>query len=114
MWIIECHSMWRPLNFEIGAVATINLRIERFTTKLEQAASIRAELEAAPVGKNYDVSWASRIEHCVVSPFAEWIWTEEAELWLDHETPRVLSLSELFEVLARTAAHAISGNDQAV
>jgi hypothetical protein len=99
LWLIEAHSMWRPLDYEIGGIDVIRKRVEQFSEKLDQIASIRSELEAAPVGSNYDVRWAKRIEHCVVSPFVEWIWSRDPALWMDAETPRLLSVSELVELL---------------
>lgn len=104
LWLIEAHSMERPLDFEIGKADVITMRNQRFAAKLEQVASVRQQLEQARVGKNYDVSWATRIEHCVASPFVEWIWTREAHLWIDGETPRVLSVSELFDRLQPVAS----------
>ena len=99
LWLIEAHSMWRPLDYEIGDIDVIKTRLGQFDKKLAQIASIRSELEAVPSGSNYDVRWAQRIEHCVVSPFVEWIWSRDPALWIDAETPRLLSVSELVELL---------------
>jgi hypothetical protein len=99
LWLVEAHSMWRPLTYEIGDINVIKTRTERFQDKMAQVASIRSELERAPTGVNYDVSWASKIEHCVVSPFVEWVWARDPSLWVDDDTPRLLSLSELTVVL---------------
>lgn len=107
LWLIEAHSMWRPLDYEIGKIEAIALRVERFGQKLTQVASIRAELERAPMGENYDVRWARRIEHCVVSPFVEWVWSRDTTLWLNDETPRLLSVSELVELLTDESAKPI-------
>jgi hypothetical protein len=103
LWLVEAHSMWRPLDYEIGSIDVIEQRVQRFADKLDQVATIRRELDSAKVGDNYDFSWAQRIEHCVVSPFIEWIWSRDAELWLNSDTPRILSVSELIHLLDETS-----------
>jgi hypothetical protein len=99
LWLIEAHSMWRPLDYEIGDIEVIKARVGQFDTKLSQVGSIRSELETVPCGTNYDVRWAQRIEHCVVSPFVEWVWSRDPALWIDDKIPRLLSVSELIEHL---------------
>jgi Holliday junction resolvase-like predicted endonuclease len=99
LWLIEAHSMERPLDFEIGKPNVIEQRNQRFASKLEQVASVRSALAIDQVGKNYDVRWATKIEHCVVSPFVEWIWARDAALWIDEHRPRILSVAELPRVL---------------
>jgi len=99
LWVVEAHSMERPLDFEIGKQEVIERRNEQFAAKLDQAFSLRELLEAHPVGSGYDVSWANRIEHCVVSPFVEWIWATSPDLWVDNKTPRILSVSELLRLI---------------
>ena len=107
LWLIEAHSMWRPLDYEIGKIEAIDLRVTRFGEKLAQVASIRAGLERAPVGTNYDVTWAQHIEHCVVSPFVEWVWSKDPALWVDAEVPRILSVTELMELLGEESAERV-------
>jgi hypothetical protein len=99
LWLVEAHSMERPLEFEIGTPKVIEHRNERFDLKLKSAQSIRSQLEDNPEGENYDVRWAERIEHIVVSPFVEWIWTEDTKLWITTETPRILTPAEFFKTI---------------
>jgi hypothetical protein len=98
LWLVEAHSMERPLEFELGTPRVIEYRNERFDMKLESALSIRIEIEKAPLGENYDFRWVDRIEHVVVSPFVEWVWTEDPRLWINADVPRILTPAELFNV----------------
>jgi hypothetical protein len=100
LWIVEAYSMERPLDFEIGKKEVIDRRNVQFASKLAQASSVRVLLETNPVGANYDISWAKRIEHCVASPFVEWIWSKSPDLWIDDQLPRILSVSELLGLVA--------------
>jgi Holliday junction resolvase-like predicted endonuclease len=101
LWIIEAHSMERPLTFEISKPGVTEQRNRRFAEKLDQAASIRKAIERVPIGANYDFRWATRVEHCVVSPFVEWIPSKDSQLWLTKDLPRILYVGELLEVLSR-------------
>jgi hypothetical protein len=99
LWLVEAHSMERPLEFEIGTPRVIESRNERFGQKLESARTIRSELEAAPAGDNYNFRWAERIEHVVASPFVEWVWTEDPGFWINADVPRILTPAELVNIL---------------
>jgi len=77
LWLIEAHSMERPLDFEIGKPSVVIQRSERLAGKLDQVASIRE------------------------TPFVEWIWTREERPWINSDVPRVLSASELMEMLTK-------------
>ena len=99
LWLIEAHSMERPLDFEIGNPRTLNVRNEQLGRKLRQVANLADRLRTHPSGSNYDVSWATRIEHCVVSPFTEWIWSLDPILWIQPGTPRILSVGEVLTLL---------------
>lgn len=102
LYICECRAMWRPLNFEIGHVGTMHTRTEDLRQKLEQSHSLAEFLRSAPKGRNYDFSWANTIEPLVVSPFVEWVWALDEGLWLDQETPRILSAEEVVRYIKAT------------
>jgi hypothetical protein len=103
LWLVEAHSMERPLEFEIGTPRIIESRNERFDLKLKSAQSIQRQLEESPTGENYDVRWAEKIEHVVVSPFVEWIWSEDPRLWINADVPRILTPAELFKLIGLPA-----------
>ncbi|WP_027834794.1 hypothetical protein [Maritalea myrionectae] len=102
LYVFECVSIERPLDFEIGNPKTINGRINRLTDKLEQVESLKHFIKKNPAGKNYDYSSVKRIEHFVVSPFVEWIWSHDEAMWADGGFPRFVTPDEVFLILGKT------------
>lgn len=102
LYVCECRAMWRPLNFEIGHVGTIETRTKDLEQKLEQSHTLAEFLRSTPKGTNYDFSWADKIEPLVVSPFVEWVWGLGEGLWLDQQTPRILSAEEVVRYIQAT------------
>jgi hypothetical protein len=99
MYLFECVSIERPLDYEIGRPKTMAVRRERLSQKLDQAKSLHAFVSKNPSGRNFDFSGAREFVWAVVSPFVEWIWDLGSELWLDSRTPRILTPGEAFALL---------------
>lgn len=99
LYLFECVSVERPLDYEIGNPKTLSGRIERLKGKLEQVEGLKKFIKRSPVGKNYDYSSVKRIEHFVVSPFVEWIWSYSPTLWNDLGFPRIVSPDEALLIL---------------
>lgn len=99
IYLFECVSIERPLDYEIGRPQTIAVRQKRLSEKLAQAKSLHEFVSENPSGRNYDFSQATEFGWAVVSPFIEWIWDFGPELWLDDKTPRILSPEEAFSLL---------------
>lgn len=99
LYLFECVSVERPLDYEIGKPETIKNRVERLRCKIEQAATLQVFFEKNPAGTNYDYSNVQKIEHFVVSPFIEWIWGTDAKLWTESGLPRLISPEEAFTML---------------
>lgn len=99
MYLFECVSIERPLDFEIGRPRTMAVRKERLSQKLAQAKSLHEFVSGNPTGRNYDFSETKEFVWIVVSPFVEWIWDWKPELWLDSKTPRILAPNEAFSLL---------------
>jgi hypothetical protein len=102
LWIIEAFSMERPMNYEIGKPSVLQMRNNGLEAKLIQVESLKSLLERQLSGPNYDFRWAARIEHCVVSPFVEWIWSTDSRYWIDEQVPRIASVRELMEILSKS------------
>jgi hypothetical protein len=102
MYLFECVSIERPLDYEIANPMTIKGRQQRLSNKLDQAKSLHEFVSNNPSGKNYDFSDIAEFVWIVVSPFVEWIWGDGTELWLDQQTPRILSPEEVFLLLDPT------------
>lgn len=98
LYLMECRAIERPLDFELSKPNVMAWRQEQLTQKLEQVETLREFLIANPVGRNYDVSWASDITHFVVGPFEEFIWTREQRYWMG-ETPRIQSADAMLALL---------------
>ena len=99
MYLFECVSIGRPLDYECGLPQTMAIRRGRLSEKLDQAKSIHAFICKNPSGRNYDFSGAKEFVWAVVSPFVEWIWDLGPELWLDSKFPRILAPEEAFSLL---------------
>lgn len=103
MYLFECVSIERPLDYEIGKPKSMKTRIIRLSEKLAQASSLRDFILEHPSGRNYDFSDIREVVPIVVSPFVEWIWETGPELWLDSKTPRILAPDEVFTWLETRA-----------
>lgn len=98
LYIFECVSVERPLDYEIGNPKTFAFRRERLEEKIDQALSLRNFIRENDKGRNYDFSWAEKILPFVVSPFEEWVWDRSEKLW-ENGIPRILSAAEAFRML---------------
>jgi len=99
MYLFECVSIERPLDYEIGKPRTMAIRQGRLSEKLTQAKSLHEFLSRNPKGRNYDFSEVQEFVWIVVSPFVEWIWDWSSDLWLDSKTPRILAPNEVLSLL---------------
>ncbi|WP_375591206.1 hypothetical protein ABWH89_18795 [Hoeflea alexandrii] len=103
LYLFECVSVERPLDYQIGKPKSISVRNERLATKLKQVEGLNEFIARNPAGRNYDYSTVKRIEHFVVSPFVEWVWSFEPTLWSDLGFPRLVSPDEAFLILDSAA-----------
>lgn len=99
LYLFECVSIERPLDYEIGRPRTIKIRRERLVAKLDQAKSLGEFIRHNPSGRNFDFSSAEEVVYAVVSPFTEWIWDYGEELWIRPDVPRILNPDEVFSLL---------------
>jgi hypothetical protein len=105
LFLCECRSMEQPLDLEISKPRSVFLRNTELQQKVDQARSLAELVMATPTGLNYDFSWADEVVHLVVSPFREWIWSNAADLWLDSQTPRILSAREAVQYMKSGSLH---------
>lgn len=97
--LMECVSIERPLDYEIGNPKTFQHRKERLEEKVEQALSLAEFVRENPKGTNYSFENISQIESYVISPFCEWIWEHSNRLWIN-DRPRILSAREAIDYLS--------------
>jgi hypothetical protein len=101
LFLCECRAMERPLDLEISRPRSLSSRVADMDSKLTQARTLAEFVRAFPVGRNYDLSWASTVEHVVVSPFVEWVGSRADAYWLDERTPRILHFEEAISYIER-------------
>jgi hypothetical protein len=101
LYLFDCRSAERPLDFEIGQPKTIMKRNELIAQKCDEVESIASFVRREIGGVNYDFSWAQEIIGLGVSPFVEWIPSKEPRFWhsFPENLPRVISVDECFELL---------------
>lgn len=99
LYAFECVSVERPLDYEIGSLATFSRRREQLDEKVTQALTLADFLRAKPRGTNYDFTHVREIVPLVVSPFEEWVWERSERLWLPDGNPRILSAREALDLL---------------
>lgn len=99
LYLIECRALERPLNYEIGNIDTLSTRKKELLIKLEQAETLAEFIKKNPKGKNYDFSWAKQIVPIMVTPFVEWIWSDDNKFWLTDDIPRILSPKESLQIM---------------
>jgi len=95
--VIDCLSVWRPLDFEIARPVTMNKRQAMIDEKITKSLARVAKLQASPVGRNFDFSNAREFVTLVATPFTEWLWDRSDRLWHDASTPRVMRANELID-----------------
>lgn len=93
--VVDCLSMWMPLDYEISRPKTMAYRRPQIEEKVARSLRRVEKLKSNSKGRNFDFTGANRIVAVVASPFVEWLWDESAELWIDARTPRVMSANEL-------------------
>jgi hypothetical protein len=103
LYLFECVSIERPLDFEIGRIPTIQNRTAELKSKLEQALTLMDFISSKPQGRNYNFRWANDLQVFVVSPFVEWIWSRSSCLW-NGPRPRVISAEEAIKYLRKDSA----------
>jgi hypothetical protein len=105
LYVLECVSIERPLDYEIGSLTTFSRRRERLDRKVTQVLTLADFLRAKSRGTNYDFTHVREIVPLVVSPFEEWIWERSERLWLSDGTPRILSAREALDLLMEVRRH---------
>jgi hypothetical protein len=101
--LIECRTIERPLDYEIGRPRTLTARQDFLEQKIDQVITLREFIIAEPQGRDYDFTWAKKVEAFVVSPFVEWIWDVGDRFWISNDVPRILQANEALAWLQERA-----------
>jgi hypothetical protein len=99
LYVLECVSVERPLDYELGSPKTLKIRQQRLEAKVDQVLTLGDFIRRNPKGKNYDFSDSEKIVPLVVSPFEEWIWEKSSRLWETPSLPRIVSAAEAIRLV---------------
>lgn len=106
--VVECRAIARSFGIDRGDPLALNFRRQKIDQLLTEADSKARWLGQNPVGANYDVRSFKRILPIAVSPFVEYLPSASDFYWLSPDVPRVLTPSELRELLGSAALGAIA------
>ncbi len=98
--IVECKAVWRSFGIERGDPSALSYRSKLIDSAISQVDEKAIWLKNNPIGSNYDVRKYSKILPLVVTPFVEYVASLDAQYWLDDNTPRILTPSELDDYLS--------------
>lgn len=100
LWIIECKAWGQDWRVRHGEYTALHKRWEELEKSLAQAESLAAILQHTRTGTNYSVpASVKQFDFCVCTPAAELIPTREPRFWISPDVPRILTPSELTQVL---------------
>jgi hypothetical protein len=98
--IAECKAVGRSIAFDRGDLQAINYRTNNVIGRGLSEVDDKAKwLAAHPVGINYDLSNYDYILPVVVSPFVEFIPSQDTRYWISRDVPRVLTPKEFENLL---------------
>ncbi|MBS0217669.1 MAG: hypothetical protein JSR63_05755, partial [Proteobacteria bacterium] len=95
--VVDCLSVWRPLDFDIARPATMARRQALIEEKITKSLNRVAKIQRNPTGRNFDFTRATEFITLVATPFTEWLWDKSDRLWYDTVTPRVMRANELID-----------------
>lgn len=103
--IAECKAVGMSIAFDRGDPKAIKYRtnsvVERGLSEVDDKAKW---LSAYPLGTNYDLSNYDYILPVVVSPFVEFIPSQDTRYWISRDLPRVITPKEFENLLNDPAA----------
>lgn len=100
--VIECKGRAASDEVMLGEFAATRNRWTKFKESVRQAERKATFLTANPTGPTYDLSQFDTFVPVVCSSGREWIADADARYWIDDETPRILTTSELIKYVHGT------------
>lgn len=102
LFVCECKAVNRSVDFERGKGKALEFRKQRLQGGLEQVDDLVDWLSTHKTGRNYKIPDSVNIIcPIVVSPFTEYVWSRDPELWLTDDIPRILTPDEVQGFLKR-------------
>ena len=101
--IAECKAVGRSIAFDRGDPQAIKHRTDNMVElSLSQVDEKAKWLAANPVGTNYNISSYAHILPVAISPFVEFIPSQDTRYWVSKDIPRVLTVKEFEKLLDDT------------
>lgn len=103
LFILECKSIERSRGFEQGDCRALKHREDKLDKALQQVdrkAKMIIDSNKSinhPIGSN-----TNRICSIVITPFCEYIWSDNSFYWLNEDLPRICTIYELVDLLKDT------------
>ena len=97
--IIECKANNRSIGFDRGDKEAIAFREEKYNDAIIQVDETAKWLVKHRKGTNFDIQKYEKVIPIVVTPFKEYIRTENRKYWISDKIPRTLTPFELIELL---------------
>jgi len=100
LFIVECRARGQRLSYEQGKRESIDHRIKKVIgPALDDIDEKALWLAKHPVGNNYDITSFTHILPLAVTPFIEFIPSQDKRYWFTNNVPRVLTIAEFEKVL---------------
>jgi len=100
LFMCECKAMNRSVDYERGKRKALEFRKEKLQKALKKNDDRADWLSRHKKGRNYNIPRSVNIIcPIVISPFLEYIWSKDSELWLTDDTPRILTPDEMEEFI---------------
>jgi len=102
LFICECRAVNKSVDFERGKGKALEFRKKKLRGAIEQVDGLADWLSSHKSGRNYQIpDSVNMICPIVISPFVEYLWSQDSELWLTDDIPRILTPEEMQRFLER-------------
>jgi hypothetical protein len=109
----ECKSKRRHLGLENGSMEATEGHRQFLQNVLSEVDRRAVWLAHHPTGTNFDISGYRWIFPVGITPFVEFIWSSNPNLWIRGPIPRILTPTELRDFLNGPSAAAVLANHSA-
>jgi len=100
LFIIELKCINRSFDFEEGNIKALEFRRKKFENALREIDDKADWLKKDREGLNYKIPKSvDMIIPIVISPFVEYIWSTNPNLWLTKDVPRICTYQEIMNIL---------------
>jgi len=88
------------VDFERGKHKALEFRKQKLQKALKESDDRVAWLSSHKNGRNYKIPGSVNVIcPVVISPFVEYLWSKDSELWLTDDVPRILTPEEMKEFI---------------